>query len=125
MTRALIRNVNRLEIQPIKSIYCISFGCQLRGLMFRPALGAYEGLLLVQRTDSIINAAIHMLGMSFDICVIWINSEFQVVDKCIARRWHPIYLPKIPARYVLEAHLERKNEYHIGETIEISLIPDR
>jgi uncharacterized membrane protein (UPF0127 family) len=124
MAIAHIQNADRLDTHPIRAIYCSTFRCQLRGLMFRRSIAAYDGLLLVQRGDSMINAAIHMLGMNFDLCVVWINSDYQVVDVRHAKRWHPAYFPKAPARFILEAHLDRINDYFVGESIEITLLPD-
>jgi uncharacterized protein len=121
MDTALIRNLNRLDVPQIEAKYCESFGCQLRGLSFRKQIAGTEGLLLVQRHDSIINASIHMLGMWFDICVIWINAQGVIVDNRIARRWRLAYFPASPAKYVLETHPGRLQDYRIGDHVEISV----
>jgi uncharacterized membrane protein (UPF0127 family) len=59
-----------------------------------------------------------MLFVSFDLSVIWINSNMQVVDKVLAKPWRLAYFSKKPARYVLEIHPERWGEYEIGDTVE-------
>ncbi len=60
-----------------------------------------------------------MLGVSFDIAVFWINSEMKIVDKIVAGAWKPAFFPKEPARYVLEVHAGRINDFEIGQAVEI------
>jgi uncharacterized membrane protein (UPF0127 family) len=98
--------------------YCDSFPCRLRGLMFRPRLALGEGLLLVERRDSRLDTSIHMLFVSFDLAVFWINSEMTVVDKVIARSWRPAYFPKANAKYTLELHTDRWEDYQIGDKVD-------
>ena len=113
-----VENKNRkLESLP-RIKYCDTFLTQLRGLTFRPRLALDEGLLLVGTRDSCLDSSIHMLFVSFDLTVIWINSEMQVIDKVIAKSWRPAYFSKQPARYVLEIHPERWGEYEIGDTVQ-------
>ena len=97
--------------------YCDTFLTQLRGLTFRSRLGLDEGLLLVGTRDSRLDSSIHMLFVSFDLAVIWINADMQVVDKIIAKSWRPAYFSKQPARYVLEIHPERWGDYETGDTV--------
>jgi uncharacterized membrane protein (UPF0127 family) len=85
--------------------------------MFKKKLGEAEGLLLVQGKDSKINASIHMMFMRMDLAVIWINSQCEVVDKVHARRWKAAYLPKSPAKYVLETGIWHLSEYNSGDTV--------
>ena len=70
--------------------------------MFTSSLPDNNGLLLVQGSDSRVNASIHMMFMKIDLAVIWIDSDFEVADVVLARRWKLAYLPKRAARYVLE-----------------------
>jgi len=102
---------------PILAKYCQSFTCQLRGLMFTRNLGDDQGLVLVQGKDSIINATIHMMFMQIDLAVIWINSDFSVVDTVLAKKWKLAYRPKQAARYVLETGVPHLAEFHIGDKI--------
>jgi uncharacterized membrane protein (UPF0127 family) len=90
----------------------------LRGFTFRSRLSHDEGLVLVGRRDSRLDSSIHMLFVSFDLAVIWINSEMQVVDKVLARSWRLAYFSKKPARYVLEIHSDRWEEYDIGDIVQ-------
>jgi uncharacterized membrane protein (UPF0127 family) len=91
----------------------------LRGFTFRRALSEEEALLLVQSRDSRLDAAIHMLWVWVDLAVAWINSGGIVVDSRLARRWRPIYLPRYPARYVLEMPPARLNDFQTGDQVVI------
>ena len=113
-----IENKNRKIDGALQIKFCDTFVTQLRGLTFRPRLARDEGLLLVGTRDSRLDSSIHMFFVSFDLTVIWINSEMQVVDKIIAKSWRPAYFSKQPARYVLEIHPERLGDYEIGDTVQ-------
>jgi uncharacterized membrane protein (UPF0127 family) len=113
----IVQNANRKIDSPAQIKYCYTFLSQLRGFTFRPRLSPTEGLLLVGTRDSRLDSSIHMLFVSFDLTVIWINSEMQVVDKALAKSWRPAYFSKQPAQYVLEIHPERWEDYEIGETV--------
>ena len=63
------------------------------------------------------DASIHMLGVFIDLGIVWINSKGLVVDTCLARRWHLAYFPKNPARFILEIHPDRLNEFNIGDKV--------
>lgn len=115
----LIHNLDRPEISPVRVKYCDSFLCRLRGLTFRKRLDPDDGLLLVQgNRDSRIETAIHMLFVPFDLNVVWVNTNLTVVDKIIAKPWRPAYLPAQPAKYILEIHPERWDDYRIGDQVE-------
>ena len=113
-----IENKNRKIDSPPRVKYCDTFLTQLRGLTFRSRLTRDEGLILVGTRDSRLDSSIHMLFVAFDLTVIWINSEMQVVDKIIAKSWRPAYFSKQPARYVLEIHPERWGDYEIDDTVQ-------
>jgi len=63
------------------------------------------------------DSSIHMLGVRFDLAVFWINSEMTIVDKILAGAGKPAFFPKAPARYVLEVHASRLNDFEIGQSI--------
>ncbi len=112
-----ITNLSQPDKQPIVAKYCQSFFCQLRGLMFTRHLPDHQGLLLVQGSDSRLNSSIHMMFMWIDLAVIWLNSELRVVDAVLARRWKFVYLPKQPAKYVLETSVGSLHDFSIGDTV--------
>lgn len=115
-----IRAINKsrdIESHP-RVQYCDSFFTQLRGLTFRSRLSRDGGLILVGRRDSRLDSSIHMLFVSFDLAVFWINAEMKVVDKVIAKSWRPAYFSKVPAKFVLELHPDRWSDFEIGEALE-------
>ena len=119
MSRTIhVRNLDNPSQTHLQIKYCDSFLCRLRGLTFRPPLAPPEGLLLVYKQDSRLDTSIHMLGVSFDLAIIWINSSMQVVDKVLAKSWHLAYAPKEKAQYILEIHPDRLDEFQIGNKVE-------
>jgi uncharacterized membrane protein (UPF0127 family) len=103
--------------QPLEVDFCDSFSSRLRGLMFRPTIAPGEGILLVEPRNSRLNTAIHMFFMNFDIATVWVNASGRVVDKCLARRWRPFYMPSAPAKYTLETHPLRLGDFSRGDQI--------
>jgi uncharacterized protein len=97
--------------------YCDSFLSRLRGLMFRKTITPQQGLILVQDRQSRVDAAIHMFFVNFDLAVIWLDDNKKVVDRCLAKRWRPFYMPSSPARYVLETHPDSISFFSIGDHI--------
>jgi uncharacterized membrane protein (UPF0127 family) len=121
MQRVAILNLDQPGNPNITAGYCASFACRFRGLMFRPSIALNEGLLLVQPNSSVIDTAIHMLFMRFDITAVWIDDQKRVVDVKLARRWRLAYIPKQPARYVLETHANRFKDYRVGDQLMFEL----
>ena len=85
--------------------------------MFTKILPDDEGLLLVQHSNSVVNSSIHMMIMWMDLAVIWINDEYSVVDRVLAKRWKLAYLPKSAAMYVLETGVSHFGEFEIGDKV--------
>ena len=117
MKQIKIINQTQPRSEPIVAKYCQSFLCQLRGLMFTSSLPENSGLLLVQGSDSRVNASIHMMFMKMDLAVIWINSNYEVADLVLARRWKLAYLPKRAAKYVLETGVSNLSDFKIGDKV--------
>jgi uncharacterized membrane protein (UPF0127 family) len=97
--------------------WCSSYLCKLRGLMFRQKLEPGEGLILVEGSESKLATSIHMLFMAFPIAAIWLNTDFEVVDKIEALPWRLAYAPSKPARYTLEASPELLERVEIGDRL--------
>jgi uncharacterized membrane protein (UPF0127 family) len=85
--------------------------------MFTAKLPEKHGLLLVQGSDSRMNASIHMMFMRMDLAVIWINSNNEVVDRVLARKWKLGYVPSQAAKYVLETDIANLNDFLIGDKV--------
>jgi uncharacterized membrane protein (UPF0127 family) len=118
MRHLLVINRDRAAVPPVKAKSCTSFLCQLRGLTFRRSLAFDEGLLLVQKRDGRIDAAIHMFGVFIDLAVVWIDSTDEVVDVRLAKAWRSVMTPRRPARYVLEINASRIDDFRVGERVE-------
>lgn len=113
-----IKNLTKAIDQPAQVGYCDTFTGKLRGLMFRKSLSLNEGLLLVEKRNSRLDTSIHMFFVPFDLAVFWINSDMTIVDKVIAKSWHPAYFPKADAQFTLEIHPDRFGDYEIGDKVE-------
>jgi uncharacterized membrane protein (UPF0127 family) len=113
-----IQNQNNPISQLARIQFCASFLCRLRGLMFRSRLDPNDGLVLVIKKDSRADSSIHMFFVPFDLAVFWINAEMTVVDKVVARSWRPAYFPAQAARFTLEIHPSRFNDYNVGDKVE-------
>jgi uncharacterized protein len=98
---------------------CDGFKDQFLGLMFTRTLGLESGILLSQKRESKIDSAIHMFFMNYDICVLWLDKNMMVVDKAIAKKWHPAYISRYPAQHVLECHLSQYDNFSIGDVLEL------
>ncbi len=119
MQLASVRNLTRSLKQPLGVRYCESFLCKLRGLSFRGQLSTDEGLLLVEHKSSRLNTGIHMLGMCFDLSIIWLDGNLKVVDKVLAKRWLTFAFPRDPACYVIECAVSRYEEFQVGDQLSV------
>jgi hypothetical protein len=75
------------------------------------------GIIIVEEKESRINTSIHMMFMKQDITVLWLNKQMEIVDKVLAKKWSPIYIPSKPAKYVLELHQSKYKEYEVGDQL--------
>ena len=72
---------------------------------------------MVYQKESRLDTAIHMLGMNFDLGIVWINSVDEVVDLRYARRWRSFIMPSVAAKYVLEILPQRLKDFNLGDKI--------
>lgn len=110
------------EYFPIHVSICEDFIPRLKGLMFQQNINRNEGLLFINQSENRLDAAIHMFFMNFDIAVFWINNNNIVVDKSIAKKWHPFYIPRYNAKMVFETHKENIDLLAIGDVVIIENI---
>jgi len=101
-----------------RAAWCDGFGSKLRGFTFRRRLEVGEGLVLVEKKESRLNTAIHMLFVFFALGVIWVDTEGTIVGTTLAKPWRLSYSPPQPARYVIEGHPHILEQVQIGEHIE-------
>jgi len=85
--------------------------------MFSRKLKLDHGVILVDKNETRINTSIHMMFMNYDITVLWLDKQMVIIDKVLARKWVPIYIPKKPAQYVIELHHSKFSEYSIGDKL--------
>lgn len=85
--------------------------------MFSKEVGEEKGLVLVQESETRLDAAIHMFFVPFDLGVIWIDKQGKIVDHCLAKAWQPFYMPARPAKYILEIHPQRLAEFQTGDQV--------
>ena len=97
--------------------WCNSFASKLRGFTLRRRLQAGEGLVLVEKGESRVNTAIHMLFVFFALGVLWVDAQGQVVDKTLAKPWRLSYLPGAPAQYVVEGHPDILDWVQVGDQL--------
>lgn len=123
MREVHIINRSRPLAAPLGGVLCDSFWCKLRGLALRAELPAGRALILVERGESRLGTSVHMLGMFFDLGIVWLDGDLQVVDVRVARRWRSLIVPRKAAQYVLEFGLERLPEFALGDQIAFEEIP--
>ena len=85
--------------------------------MFTKSLAPNEGLILVERQEGRLSTSIHMCFMNFDITVLWLDKNQRVIDKALAKKWRPLYLPNKPAQYVVELHKTQFNNFAVGDKL--------
>lgn len=112
----IINDVRPLK-SPLRAGLCTSYWCHLWGLSFRRTIPYEWGLILGYRTENRIDPGIHMLGMNFDLGIVWINADGEVVDLRYARKWLSFIIPKKAAKYALEILPQRLEEFQVGDQI--------
>ena len=117
MKQVHINNLSQGLASPLAAQLCERFICKLIGLSWRSSLGSDRALIIAGKTESRMGSSIHMLGMFFDLGIVWLNSEMEVVDLRQAFRWRSFLLPAKFAQYVIELPIERLEEFAIGDRI--------
>lgn len=113
----VLRNTKTNKVVLARARMCTSFWCHFRGLQLVPRLPEDEGLLFVTGSESRSNSAIHMFFMLFSIGVVWLDKSGKVVDKQLAKPWRPMYMPRSPAQYYIEANPSLLGHVEIGDRL--------
>jgi len=87
--------------------------------MFTNSIPNDGGLFFMNSSEDRVNSAIHMFFMNIDLAIIWTDSSGVVVDKVRAFRWKTLAAPKTNAKYILETHRDRFEEYNCGDILEL------
>ena len=114
-------NDNNENSEDIEAWYLESFLERLKGLMFQKDLPHNQAALFINNNETILDSAIHMLFMNFDISVFWLNKSDVIVDKKIAKKWSFIISPSVKAQKILEAHVEKFDKLNIGDQLIIEI----
>ncbi|MBX3005839.1 MAG: DUF192 domain-containing protein [Anaerolineales bacterium] len=122
MHSVAIHNRTRPLQRPLRAGYASRFSDKLRGLAGRRHLAPEEGLILAEARASRLGTSIHMLGMYFDLCIVWLDEDLRVVDCQIARRWRSVLWPRKAARYVIECAPSRYAEFQLADQLAFEAI---
>jgi uncharacterized protein len=113
----VLRNADTGTVVLARVRLCVSLWCHFRGLQLVPRLPDDQGLLFVTRGESRIQTAIHMFFMLFSIGVVWLDASYKVVDKQFAKPWRPMYAPRSPAQYYVEANPTLLERVAVGDRL--------
>jgi len=104
------------NVNVMRSIWRIS-----TGLMFASKKTIERGACLVMPSikDVKYGSSITMLFCFYPYHILFVNSDFEVVDRIVLKPWRGSYTPKKPARYVFEATAGKFNCIKIGDKIEL------
>ena len=115
----MIKNLTTGQIIATEVKWYDTFLSKGRGLMFRRAIGEGEAFVFAKLRESVSLTSIHMFFVFFPIAVVWLDAEKKVVDKKLARPFHPYYAPQRPAQYYVEGHPNILDKVQIGDRLEL------
>jgi hypothetical protein len=92
-----------------------------RGMMFRRTLGEEQGIWMDMDCTSRFLSSIHMFFVFFPLSIFWLDRNGTVVDKVLAHPFHPFYMPRKPARFILELHASKLELADVGDTLILSI----
>ncbi len=99
---------------------CNSFFLRLKGLMFTRKLEDDKALVLVSKKESLISNMIHTLFVFYPIDVVWLDKNFNVVDKRLNIRPFTIsIIPKKSAKYIIELKCDKAKDINLNDKLSI------
>lgn len=113
-----ITNISNQSAHPLHLGICDDFFSRLQGLMFTSSIPIDGGLFFINSSEDRINSAIHMWFMNYDLSIFWADNSGIIVDKVIACKWKTLAAPKQNAKYILETHIDRFDEYNYGDKLD-------
>lgn len=119
MQQYIVKNITNKNAVPLTLGVCDTFLSRLRGLMFTGAIEKNAGLFFINPAEDRINSAIHMFFMWIDLTIFWADSDGVVVDKVLAKKWKTLAAPQKGAKYIIETHIDRFDDYNCGDLLEI------
>ncbi len=118
MQSITVFNTTNQKATPLHLGICDSFITRLRGLMFSKNISPDGGLFFVNSAEDRVNSAIHMFFMNYDLTILWTDSKGRIVDRVLAKKWITLAAPSRKAKFILETHTERFEDYNIGDILE-------
>ncbi|BCY18828.1 hypothetical protein hrd7_26770 [Leptolinea sp. HRD-7] len=116
----IVNNKTNKNAIPLTLGVCDTFLSRLCGLMFKKSIPENGGLLFINPAEDRINSAIHMFFMRIDLAIVWADSNGVVVDKILAKQWKTLASPQKGAKYIIETHIDRFDDYNCGDLLEIA-----
>lgn len=87
--------------------------------MFQKTLDHNFGLLFDFGIETRFKSSIHMFFVYIDLTILWLDSNFKIVEKAFANKRHGILTPSVAARYVLELHSNKFQAFSVGDVLEL------
>ncbi len=110
--------LNKNIILASKAKYYDHFLPKLKGLMFTLPLRRGHGIVLVASKEGILETMIHMLFVFYPLDIVWLNSDFEVVDlRKMIMPFTPFVAPIKPAKYVIELPHGSLKHIKIGDKL--------
>ena len=97
--------------------FCTGFFGSWRGLMCSSSLTQEEGIIFERRRGSRISAAMHTLGMRYNIGIIWLDRNQKVIEMRVAQPWRLAFVPARAAKYVIEALPDVLRRVAVGDLL--------
>jgi uncharacterized membrane protein (UPF0127 family) len=112
----VFNETKKMEIGSAK--FADSFFSRLMGLMFKKKI--YQGLILkIPNGRGRRGSSIHMFFMRIPLDVIFLDENRKVVDVVSLKPWQT-YVPKHPARYVIEFEEGKHPMPSIGDKLDFT-----
>jgi len=104
------------DVKVMTNIWRISLG-----LMFARKKTVDRGACLVMPTkqDVKYGSAVTMFFCFFKYDVLFVNSDFKVVDRKVLKPWTMSYVPKKPSKYIFESTSGKFANIKIGDEIKL------
>ena len=92
-----------------------------RGLMFASKKTIDKGICLEvpTKTNTRFNARVTMLFCFSSMDILFVNSNFKIVDKVTLKPFRFSYLPKKPCKYIIESVENKFEKLKVGDLVEI------
>lgn len=91
---------------------------KFKGLMLEKPENFDFALVFPFLRNERVGASLHMLFVSFPICVLFLNSEKKVLEKAILQPWLLNFTPRQACRFVIEMPVQRAENVQVGDFLD-------